>query len=56
MTAEESKNKKNNEPKQKDITFLCPNCQKYKLLEDMRVITRFFPLIMVCRDCEKEIY
>ena len=37
-----------------EITFRCQSCDKYKLLEDMRVITRFFPLLVVCRECEKE--
>ena len=37
-----------------EITFKCQICDKYKLLEDMRVITRFFPILVVCRECEKE--
>ncbi len=37
-----------------EITFRCPNCDKYKRLEEMRVITRFFPILVVCRQCEKE--
>jgi len=38
----------------REITFRCQSCDKYKLLEEMRVITRFFPLLVVCRECEKE--
>jgi hypothetical protein len=38
-----------------DITFRCSCCNQYKLLEEMRIITRFFPLLVVCRECEKEI-
>jgi len=38
----------------KEITFLCQICDKHKHLEEMRVITRFFPMLVVCRDCEKE--
>ena len=37
-----------------EITFRCQSCDKYKHLEEMRVITRFFPMLVVCRDCEKE--
>ena len=36
------------------ITFKCPSCDQYKLLKEMTVITRFFPLIVVCQECEKE--
>ena len=39
----------------KEITFRCQRCEKNRRLEDMRVITRFFPLLVVCRECEKEI-
>ena len=38
----------------REITFRCQSCEKYNELEEMRVITRFFPLLVVCRDCEKE--
>ena len=37
-----------------EITFRCQRCESYKRLEEMRVITRFFPLLVVCRDCQKE--
>ena len=37
-----------------EITFRCQSCDKYTLLEEMRVVTRFFPLIVVCRECEKQ--
>lgn len=36
------------------ITFKCQRCNKRKRLEDMRSITRFIPVLVVCRDCEKE--
>lgn len=38
----------------REITFRCQRCQRHKRLEEMRVITRFFPLFVVCRDCAKE--
>jgi len=37
-----------------EVTFKCQGCDKYKPLEEMRVVTRFFPLLVLCRDCEKE--
>ena len=36
------------------ITFKCQSCKKYKLLEEMKVITRFFPPLVVCHECGKE--
>lgn len=55
MTTEELKKKDETAGKEPEkITFRCQSCGQYKPLEDMRVITRFFPLLMVCRDCEKE--
>jgi len=53
MTEEELK-ESDKKKKSGKITFRCPSCDKYKLLEEMRVLTRFFPLIIVCRECEKE--
>ena len=37
------------------ITFKCQRCNKRKRLEEMRSVTRFVPMLVVCRDCEKEI-
>lgn len=37
-----------------EITFTCQRCMKRKRLEEMRSITRFIPVLIVCRDCEKE--
>jgi hypothetical protein len=39
-----------------EITFKCQRCMKRKRLEEMRTVTRFVPVLVVCRDCEKEIY
>jgi hypothetical protein len=38
----------------KEITFKCKFCGKSKPLDEMRVLTRFFPPIVACRDCEKK--
>jgi hypothetical protein len=40
--------------KPREITFRCQSCDKFKPLEEMRVITRFFPILVVCQDCAKE--
>ena len=39
-----------------EVTFKCQRCEKEKNLEEMRVVTRFFPLLVVCRECQKEIH
>jgi len=51
MTAETEKAKK---PKAKEITFKCKFCEMSKPLDEMVVITRFFPPVVACRDCEKK--
>jgi transcription elongation factor Elf1 len=38
-----------------DVTFKCRLCEKQKPISEMKVITRFRPVIVICRDCEKEI-
>ena len=35
------------------ITFVCQCCDKIRPLKDMRSVTRFVPVLIVCRDCEK---
>jgi hypothetical protein len=55
MTAEESKETDKAKSQVPDeINFKCPSCNHYKPLEEMRIITRFFPLITVCPECEKK--
>jgi hypothetical protein len=36
-----------------EVTFKCRLCEKEKPISDMKLITRFRPVIVVCRDCEK---
>ena len=48
----EDKSKKKKGPI--EITFKCQSCGKSRHLEDMRVISRFYPMLVTCRDCEKE--
>ena len=50
---------KNEEDKTKgkgtgEITFTCRCCESKKTIDKMKVITRFFPVLVVCQDCEKE--
>ncbi len=54
MTTRDAEEK--NEPAENtasEITFQCKSCGKLKPLNEMRVVTRFFPLLVVCKDCEK---
>jgi NAD-dependent SIR2 family protein deacetylase len=55
MTADELKRgEKAKRQRPGEITFRCQSCERQKPLEEMRVITRFFPMLVVCRDCQKE--
>jgi len=38
---------------QREIIFTCKYCGEQKPIEEMRVATRFFPPLVVCRDCWK---
>lgn len=51
MTAEIEKRE---ELKIKKVTFKCKFCEKSKPLDEMVVLTRFFPPIVACRDCGKK--
>jgi hypothetical protein len=54
MAKEESKGvDKTKRQKPREIVFRCQCCDEFKQLEEMRVITRFFPVLVICRDCEK---
>lgn len=41
--------------KQKEINFRCQRCEELCPLEDMRSVTRFIPVLIVCKKCEKEL-
>ena len=45
------RNKRQDSPRV--ITFTCKFCGKTKSLDDMRVVTRFFPPLPACKDCWK---
>jgi hypothetical protein len=52
---EETLNRQQSEAKEtKEITFKCKFCGQTKPLAEMRTLTRFFPLIVACRECEKK--
>jgi len=38
----------------KPITFRCRFCGETKLLDEMRFLSRFFPLLAACRECERK--
>jgi hypothetical protein len=42
-------------PAPREITFLCRMCEKQKPLAEMRLVTRFVPVLVVCQDCSKEL-
>ena len=44
------------EKKPVKITFRSRRCEKLKPIEDMRGVKRFITMLIVCRDCEKEMY
>jgi hypothetical protein len=37
-----------------EVTFKCCRCEAQKPISEMKIITRFRPVIVVCQDCEKE--
>ena len=51
MTTEIAKKK---ESKENGISFKCKFCEESKALEEMIVLTRFFPPLVACRDGEKK--
>lgn len=42
-------------PEPREITFLCQRCGKYKPISEMRTVTRFVPVLIVCADCAAEL-
>lgn len=55
MAAETVKRDEESEAQEtKESTFKCRFCGRSQPLGEMMVVTRFFPLIVACRDCEKK--
>jgi hypothetical protein len=42
------------QPVPQEIVFKCRRCEKLKPISEMRRVTRFIPVLVVCQDCEKE--
>jgi hypothetical protein len=36
-----------------EVTFRCQCCNCIRPLKEMRSVTRFLPVLIVCRECEK---
>jgi hypothetical protein len=54
MSAEEAKG--GNKAKKDavlEVMFKCSLCEKEKTISEMKTITRFRPVVVVCRECEK---
>ncbi len=43
-------------PKPGGITFKCQWCQQARPLEEMTSLTRFAPVVVVCRSCARKIH
>ena len=56
MTTEiETMNKEESVAKEaREITFKCRFCGRSRPIDEMVVLTRFFPPMVACRDCEKK--
>jgi hypothetical protein len=56
MAAEEAKtgSRAKKEP-MAEVTFKCQLCEKEKPISEMKTITRFRPVVVVCRECEKDV-
>lgn len=55
MTERKETSVKTKKPKKLEITFRCQRCGTLSPLEDMRSVTRFNPVLIVCKKCEKEL-
>ena len=54
MTAEETTQKKAAAKKTKESSFTCRFCGKTRPISELRVIARFSPSLVACRDCAKK--
>lgn len=36
-----------------EIKFKCRLCEKEKPIQEMRTVTRFIPVLVVCQDCAR---
>ncbi len=47
--------KKAKEKKPRDVTFKCRFCQETKPISEIMIVSRLFPPVVACRECEKEL-
>jgi hypothetical protein len=56
MSAEEAKGgNKVKKDATLEVKFKCSLCEKEKPISEMKTITRFRPVVVVCRECEKDV-
>ncbi len=53
-TRKSSESKKPETQESKETTFRCRVCDQPKPVDEMMMVTRFFPPLIVCRKCEKK--
>ena len=41
-------------PEPQEIMFTCRRCQRQRPISEMRTVTRFSPVMVVCLNCQKE--
>jgi predicted SprT family Zn-dependent metalloprotease len=56
MAAEETKSaSKAKKDTTAEVMFKCRLCEKEKPISEMKIITRYRPTVVVCRECEKNV-
>jgi hypothetical protein len=56
MAVEETKTTKQSKKETvPEVNFKCSLCEKEKPISEMKTITRFRPVVVVCRNCEKDL-
>jgi len=55
-TGKASSKRKTGEKEMPEITFQCKFCGDYKDLKQIKTLTRFFPPLVICKDCEKRLW
>ncbi|MFC1971423.1 hypothetical protein ACFLV0_05830 [Chloroflexota bacterium] len=54
MAKDSKEAEKTKNAKLREISFKCQSCGQHKLSDEMRSIKRFFPVLVVCQECEKK--
>jgi transcription elongation factor Elf1 len=55
MAAETSKSSHKKKQETAEITFKCRRCEMEKPISEMKIVTRFRPVMVVCQNCDKEL-